>query len=404
MECYNYLIVGAGAAAASAASAIRRKDPQGSILMLGAEMEPPYQRPPLSKGLWLGKDKEEEIALKNPADWEALGITLALGDPVIDLDAQRCIVGTRAGEIFFYEKLLLATGGQPRLLPTPPGSENAVFSLRSLADYRHLRTQAAEGGSVLVIGGGFLGAELAVALSSQPGLAVQYCVSGRGPLAHVLPPPLRERISARYREAGVQLHVEHHFKDLRTESGKLVSRFANGAEIACDWIAYGIGMLPLTALAEAAGLVMAPGGVRVDDGMRSSDPRIWIAGDLATYPDPVWGTPVRLEHWDNAEATGRAAGSSMAGKEVHFQHQSMFYSDIYEFGFEAVGECRSDMDCYTDFSPEGNKAVVYYLRAGQIHGILLWNIGEQVKTARDLIAAKGIVDHPEGLRGRIGDW
>ncbi|MHB8211681.1 MAG: NAD(P)/FAD-dependent oxidoreductase [Acidithiobacillus sp.] len=403
MKRYNYLIVGAGAAAASAASAIRKKDPQGSILMLGAEMEPPYQRPPLSKGLWLGKDKEEEITLKRPADWETLGVTLALGDPVIDLDAERCVVGTKAGKTFFYEKLLLATGGQPRPLPTPPGLENRVFSLRSLADYRRLHTRATEGGTVLVIGGGFLGAELAVALSSQPGLAVQYCVSGRGPLAHVLPPPLVEQVSARYREAGVQLHVEHHFKDLRSESGKLVSRFADGAEISCDWIAYGIGMLPLTALAEAAGLVMAPGGVRVDDGMRSSDPQIWIAGDLATYPDPVWGTPLRLEHWDNAEATGRAAGSSMAGKEVHFQHQSMFYSDIYEFGFEAVGECRSDMDCYTDLSPEGKRAVVYYLREGQIHGMLLWNVWEQVKAARDLIAAKGMV-HPEELRGRIGDW
>ena len=403
MKRYNYLIVGAGAAAASAASAIRKKDPQGSILMLGAEMEPPYQCPPLSKGLWLGKDKEEEITLKRPADWETLGVTLALGDPVIDLDAERCVVGTKAGKTFFYEKLLLATGGQPRPLPTPPGLENRVFSLRSLADYRRLHTRAIEGGTVLVIGGGFLGAELAVALSSQPGLAVQYCVSGKGPLAHVLPPPLVEQVSARYREAGVQLHVAHHFKDLRSESGKLVSRFADGAEIPCDWIAYGIGMLSLTALAEAAGLVMAPGGVRVDDGMRSSDPRIWIAGDLATYPDPVWGTPLRLEHWDNAEATGRAAGSSMAGKEVHFQHQSMFYSDIYEFGFEAIGECRSDMDCYTDISPGGDKAVVYYLRDDQIHGILLWNVRDQVKTARGLIAQKAVV-HLQELRGRIGDW
>ncbi|MBU2824242.1 FAD-dependent oxidoreductase, partial [Acidithiobacillus ferrooxidans] len=288
-------------------------------------------------------------------------------------------------------------------LPTPPGLENRVFSLRSLADYRRLHTRATEGGTVLVIGGGFLGAELAVALSLQPGLAVHYCVSGKGPLAHVLPPPLMEQVSARYREAGVQLHVEHHFKDLRSESGQLISRFADGAEISCDWITYGIGMLSLTALAEAAGLVMAPGGVRVDDGMRSSDPRIWVSGDLATYPDPVWGTPLRLEHWDNAEATGRAAGSSMAGKEVHFQHQSMFYSDIYEFGFEAVGECRSDMDCYTDISPGGDKAVVYYLRDDQIHGILLWNVWDQVKTARSLIAQKAVV-HLQELRGRIGDW
>ncbi|MBU2721562.1 FAD-dependent oxidoreductase, partial [Acidithiobacillus ferridurans] len=285
----------------------------------------------------------------------------------------------------------------------PPGLENRVFSLRSLADYRRLRARANEGGTVLVIGGGFLGAELAVALSSQPGLAVQYCVSGKGPLAHVLPPPLVEQVSTRYREAGVHLHVEHHFKDLRSESDKLIARFADGAEIPCDWIAYGIGMLSLTALAEAAGLVMAPGGVRVDDGMRSSDPRIWVSGDLATYPDPVWGTPLRLEHWDNAEATGRAAGSGMAGKEVHFQHQSMFYSDIYEFGFEAVGECRSDMDCYTDISPGRDKAVVYYLRDDQIHGILLWNVWDQVKTARSLIAQKAVV-HLQELRGRIGDW
>ena len=137
--------------------------------------------------------------------------------------------------------------------------------------------------------------------------------------------------------------------------------------------------------------------------MRSSDPHIWVAGDLATYPDPVWGSPLRLEHWDNAEATGRIAGLNMAGETVAFRHQSMFYSDIYEFGFEAVGECRSDMVGHTECSPDGDQAIVYYLRDHQLRGVLLWNVWGKVKAARTLIAAKRRVE-PDALRGLLKDW
>ncbi len=401
---YDYLLVGAGPAAAAAASAIREKDTQGQILMLGAEPETPYQRPPLSKGLWLGKDEESDLPLKSSSGWASLSVEMTLGDPVITLDSRHREVKTLAGKRYDYGKALLAMGGRPKPLTAVPDLlRDRVLSLRSLADYRRLRARAAEGGEVLVVGGGFLGAELAAALSQQDALKIHYCVSGDGPLAQMLPPMLVEKVSARYRTAGVDLEKQRKLLEIRAQDGRLAAVFADGHPVVCDWMVYGIGMEPNNALADTAGLKKGQGAVAVDAQMRSSDPHIWVAGDLATYPDPVWGSPLRLEHWDNAEATGRTAGLSMAGETVVFRHQSMFYSDIYEFGFEAVGECRSDMVCHTECSPDGDQAIVYYLRDHQLRGVLLWNVWGKVKAARTLIAAKRRVE-PDALRGLLKDW
>ncbi|WP_219616245.1 NAD(P)/FAD-dependent oxidoreductase [Acidithiobacillus ferriphilus] len=402
-DYFDYLLVGAGPAAAAAAVAIRSKDMVGRILMLGAETETPYQRPPLSKGLWLGKDKEANLPLMSNADWTALKVDIVLGDPVTNLDPQQRTLSTSAGKTYHYHKSLLAMGGRPRQLTVPVTIQDRVFTLRTLADYRRLRTQAAEGGKVVVIGGGFLGAELAVALSQQQGLDVHYAVSGDGPLAQILPPVLLEKVSARYRAAGVQLETQKTLQEIRAEGGRLVVRFEDGHALNCDWVVYGIGMEPNRALADIADLKMALGGIAVDAQMRSSDPHIWAAGDLATYPDPVWGTPVRLEHWDNAEATGHAAGLAMAGETTSFAHQSLFYSDIYEFGFEAVGICRSSMECRTALSPDGAQAVIYYLQDRRVRGVLLWNVWKKADAARALIAARTEV-RQASWKGPLQNW
>ncbi|WP_123102914.1 NAD(P)/FAD-dependent oxidoreductase [Acidithiobacillus sulfuriphilus] len=401
MSHFDYVIVGGGPAGAAAALAIREQDKEGSILLLGAEREPPYQRPPLSKGLWLGQQEEGDLPIKSVADWAALQVTLALGDPVLAVQRGRRRVRTAAGRDYDYGKLLLAMGGTPRILATPETLRDRVLTLRTLEDYRRLRARAAQGGKVLVLGGGFLGAELAVALSRQTGLQVQYCVAGSGPLSHVLPPALVQMISDRYQSAGVLLSTEQRFAELTMGPAGPVARCASGEEMACDWVAYGIGLQINTALAEAAGLQLAGGGVAVDDRLRSSDPQIWIAGDMATFPDPVWGQPLRLEHWDNAEATGRHAGLVMAGLDQPYTHQGMFFSDIYEFGFEAVGECWSSMATFIDLSREGDQGVVYFLRDNQVHGVLLWNVWGQADAARALIAGREVVGSEE-LRGRLG--
>ncbi|MHB1281929.1 MAG: NAD(P)/FAD-dependent oxidoreductase [Acidithiobacillus sp.] len=388
MAEYDYLLIGAGPAVAAASGAIRSKDSVGNIGILGAEPEAPYQRPPLSKGLWLDKDKEADLALRSAEDWAALNVDLLLGDPVIRLDPQQRLVETISGKMHTYQKALLAMGGRARQFDLPKELQERVFTLRSLEDYRRLHTRATAGGEVAVIGGGFLGAELAAALSQQANLQVFYAVSGAGPLASLLSDVLQEKINARYRAAGVRLETRKKLSRLRANDTRLILDFEEGHTASCDFLVYAIGMEANIGLAERAGLKLANGGVAVDAQLCSSDSHIWVAGDLATYPDPVWGTPIRLEHWDNAEVTGHAAGLAMVGAASAFAHQSLFYSDLYEFGFEAIGNCQNQMECRTALSPDGAQAVVYYCENHQVHGVLLWNVWGKVDSARQLIAAQ----------------
>lgn len=392
---WRYLLIGAGPAAAAAVVAIRSCDREGSLLMLGAEAEGPYQRPPLSKGLWLGKDHMDDLPLKSPAEWEALAVQRHLGDPVRQLDATARKVTTAAGKTYTYHHLLLATGGRARRpRDLPPELATRVFTLRSLDDYEGLRAALHPGLEVLVVGGGFLGAEMAAALSQQKGLSVHYAVAGAAPLAHILPPVLQKEIGARYEKAGVVLHPQHRLAELSLEQDRLVARFDGVGALACDLLIYAAGMEANVELAQQAGLTLSLGGVRVDAQMRSSDPHIWVAGDLASYPDPVWQVPIRLEHWDNAEATGRAAGLAMAGAGEPFTHQSLFFSDLYEFGFEAVGRCEVQRVLRVAAERGGKAAVVYYGERSEVQGVLLWNLWDKVDTVRAGIADRRPLDDP----------
>jgi len=390
---WRYLLLGAGPAAAAAAMAIRSLDKEANVLMLGAETQEPYQRPPLSKGLWLGKDRLVDLPMKSAAEWEDLGVRRQLGDAVVHLDAAARRVTTASGKSYAYDRLLLATGGRARRPGELPEALAArVFTLRNLEDYLRLRAALRPGSEVLVVGGGFLGAEMAAALSQQEGLRIRYAFAGAAPLAHVLPPVLQKRVSARYEQAGVILYPRHRLGDLAMDSDRLTAHFDGAGPLGCDLLVYAAGMEANTGLAQEAGLALSLGGVRVDAEMRSSDPHIWVAGDLACYPDPVWQVPVRPEHWDNAEATGRAAGLAMAGAGEPFSHQSLFFSDLYEFGFEAVGRCEVQRTLRVVTKDDGEGAVVYYGEGSTVEGVLLWNVWEKIDTVRAGIAAKRPLD------------
>jgi 3-phenylpropionate/trans-cinnamate dioxygenase ferredoxin reductase subunit len=388
ISSWDYVIVGTGPAAAEAAVAIRELDNRGKLLMLGAERQLPYQRPPLSKGLWTGKDTVEELPLRSAAEWDGLSVQIHLGDAVIELDAGARTLTSASGRIYRYERLLLATGGRARQPELAIATlRDRVFTLRNFQDYERLQAAARPGLTVLVVGGGFLGAELAAALSRQEGLKVHHAFAGNAPLAHVLPPTLQKVVLARYGKAGVQLHPQHRLEGLDWEDGSVRAHFTTQAPIACDLLVYALGMESNLELAQQAGLTLDKGGVLVNTELRSSDSRIWAAGDLATYPDPVWQEPCRLEHWDNAEATGRAAGRAMAGRSEPFRHQSLFFSDLFELGFEAVGRCDSQRVLRVAAPPGGGKAVVYYGDGDWVEGVLLWNVWGKADAAREGIAA-----------------
>lgn len=398
-EFHDYLIVGAGLAGASAAQAIRALDADGSVLMLGAEPLPPYHRPPLSKGLWLGKDKPDTIFVKTPAQWQALDVTLQLDDAAVGIDVSSKHITTASGARIGFGKLLLATGGTPRSLVAPATLAPRIHALRTLADYQQLRLLIKDGAQVLIVGGSFIGAEMACALAVQPGVKVSMIFPGAAPLARILPPLLTAALVERLQAHGVHLYTDDRVAGFKPGQRGISARTERGAHIEADWVLAGVGLDLNLALAQAAGLRL-DNGVCVNARLQTSHDEIYAAGDIANYPDPVWGEANRTEHWDHAQASGRAAGRNMAGADEPYTHQSMFFSDLFDIGFEAVGNLSSQLETCVDMAGP-DKGVVYYLRDSQVRGVLLWNTWNQVDAARALIAARQLLT-PDALQGRLG--
>lgn len=391
MPDYHYLIVGGGMTADAAARGIREVDPQGDIGLLCEEPDPPYSRPPLTKGLWKG-DALESVWCKT-AD---LGVTLHLGKRAARLDpAARQVIDHR-GATYGYRKLLLATGARPRRLVA--GGEQVVY-YRTLADYRRLRELADQGKRFAVIGGGFIGSELAAALATA-GCKVTMLFSEAAIGARIFPQDLARFVSEYYAQKGVMLANGQSVIGLVKRGRSFNVRTLSGADIEAQVVVAGIGVQPNVELAEAAGLA-TDNGIAVDDRLRTGLADIYAAGDVASFESPALGRRVRVEHEDNALTMGRFAGRAMAGAdEGPYAHLPFFYSDLFDLGYEAVGELDPRLQTVGDWKVPFREGVVYYLDGGRVRGVLLWNTWGQVDAARRLIAEPGPFD-AEDLKGRL---
>ena len=395
MHHYTYLIIGGGMTAAAAVDGIRQADPDGSIGLVGAEAHPPYKRPPLSKGLWKGKSLES-IWLQS----ERHGATLHLGRTVRTLDPSRKQVTDDQGTIYAYDKLLLATGGTPRRLPF--GGDHIIY-FRTLDDYQRLRALTEQGQRFAVIGGGFIGSEIAAALATN-GKQVAMAFPETGIGSRMFPPDLVAFLNDYYRREGVEVLAGEQVVGLevRDRRAVLALRGADASaerRLEADGVVAGIGIEPNVDLARSAGLQVED-GIVVDASLRTSDPDIFAAGDVASFANPSLGMRLRVEHEDNANTMGRMAGQSMAGQAVSYDHLPFFYSDLFELGYEAVGEVDSRLETVADWKEPYREGIVYYLRDGRVRGVLLWNVWEQVEAARRLIAEPGPF-RPESLKGRL---
>ena len=377
----RYLIVGAGMTAHAATQGIRELDPRGSITMLGAEPHPPYARPPLSKALWKGQP-EDSVWLPQVA-----AVKLLSGRRATSVDRKTRRVTDDRGETHPYDKLLLATGGSPRRLPF--GGESVVY-YRTLDDYRRLRRG---GKRAVVIGGGFIGSEIAAALSLD-GREVTMVFPEDGICARAFPKDLAAFVTGYYREKGVQV-LTGDVPTAIAETGAVRTR--SGRELPADAVVAGLGIVPETKLAEDAGLAVRD-GIVVDTQLRTSDPDVFAAGDVARFHSEVLEKEVRIEHEDNANTMGRLAGQAMAGASVAWRHVPMFYSDLFDLGYEAVGEIDSRLTTVADWKVPFREGVVYYLRDDRVRGVLLWNTWGQVDNARALLAEPG--PHRD-LKGRL---
>ena len=390
MSSYHYLIIGGGMTADAAVRGIREIDTDGTIGVVSAEADPPYNRPPLTKALWKG-DPLDSI-------WRRTGeasVDLHLGRRVTTLNLPNKTAIDDRDDAFTFDKLLLATGASPRRLPF--GGDSVVY-YRTLEDYRRVRAIADKGGSVLVIGGGFIGSEIAAALAMN-GCKVTMVFPEDGIGARVFPADLARYLVKYYREKGVDVHPAEEVVGIKASDGGTVISTKSGGSLQADAVIAGIGVTPNVDLAKAAGLAVED-GIIVDEHLATSLHDVFAAGDVARFTSPALGKRMRVEHEDNALTMGRAAGRAMAGDKAPYTHLPFFYSDLFDLGYEAVGDMDPRLETVADWKTPFREGVIYYLAGKRVRGVLLWGIFGKVNEARTLISDAAEVDAAR-LKGRI---
>ncbi|MGR8950908.1 MAG: NAD(P)/FAD-dependent oxidoreductase [Gammaproteobacteria bacterium] len=394
MSNYRYLIVGGGMTAYAAMRGIRAVDSEGTIGLISAEPHPPYKRPPLSKGLWQGKPIE-----KIWYSIQELKATLHLGRYAQTLAAADKTVIDDQENSHSFDKLLIATGGDPVKLPF--GGDEIIY-FRNLDDYYKLRALSEKKRRFAVIGGGFIGSEIAAALA-MTGKHVVMLFPEEGIGASLFPHDLNQFLNEYYRAKGIEVLPGKKATGLTRKQDRLIleARGADGAEcrIEADAVVAGIGIKPNVSLLEQAGLA-ADNGIPVDELLRTENPDIFAAGDVANFYNPSLAIRMRTEHEDNALTMGKCAGRNMAGDSLPYHHLPYFYSDLFELGYEAVGSTDSRLETMSDWVEPYKKGVIYYLQQNRVRGVVLWNVWERVDAARALIAEAGPFS-PESLKGKL---
>ncbi len=394
----KYVIVGGGLAGVSGVEGIREVDRDGAILLIGTENHLPYDRPPLTKKLWFDKKKLEEITLHDHAWYESNGVELVLGSYAEALDANNKVVLDNRGREHRYEKLLIATGGAPRLLDIPGGHVEGICYYRTVDHYLALRPEAEKGKRALVVGGGFIGSELAAALHTV-GAKVTMVFRGGHLVPRVFPDELGKSIQRKYQQRGITILADDAPVLVESAAGAFIMQTRKGRTLESDILVVGAGITPSTALAETAGLAL-DNGISVNEHLEASHPDIYAAGDNASFPYSALGKRMRVEHWDNALNQGKYAGWNIAGRAEPYTYMPYFFSDLFEFGYEAVGDINPQLQVIADWQTENEKGVLYFLEDGRVRGAMMCDVWDKVPAARELIQSGRRMTRDD-LRGAI---
>lgn len=390
-----FVIVGASLTGAKAAEALRAEGFTGQIIVLGAEAERPYERPPLSKE-YLRGEAEEPPYVHEEGYYRDEGIDLRLSTRVVDVDTDAAEVVVEGGERIGYGRLLLATGAEPRRLPVPGAELEGVHYLRSLAESQRLGERIERGARVAVIGAGWIGAEFA-ASARQKGNEVTLIELGSVPLERVLGPEL----GAVYRD----VHEDHGVRFLGGSTVAAIEgagraegvRLGSGELIGADLVLVGIGVAPRTELAERAG-IETDNGIVVDAGLQTATPGVFAAGDVANAFHPFYGRQVRVEHWANALGQGEAAGRAMFGDDVSYDEIPYFFSDQYEVGMEYRGLADGSDELVFRGDVAGREFIAFWLADGRLVAGMNVNVWDVSETIAELIRSRVPLD-----RARLAD-
>ncbi|AJP01899.1 pyridine nucleotide-disulfide oxidoreductase [Streptomyces cyaneogriseus subsp. noncyanogenus] len=399
----TFVIVGGGLAGAKAAETLRAEGFTGRVILICDERDHPYERPALSKGYLLGKEERDSLFVHEPAWYARHDIELHLGQTVAAIDrAARTVRFGEDGTVVRYDKLLLATGAEPRRLDVPGTDLAGVHHLRRLTHAERLRGVLAalgrDNGHLVVAGAGWIGLEVAAA-AREYGAEVTVVEPAPTPLHGVLGPELGELFTELHREHGVRLHFGVRLTEIVGQDGAvLAARTDDGEEHPAHSVLVAIGAAPRTALAEAAGLELADpahgGGIAVDERLRTSDPDIHAAGDVASFPHALFGTRLRVEHWANALNGGPAAARAMLGRDVVHDRVPYFFTDQYDLGMEYSGW--APPGSYDEVVIRGDAGrrefIAFWVRQGRVLAGMNVNVWDVTDTVQRLIRSRAQVD------------
>jgi 3-phenylpropionate/trans-cinnamate dioxygenase ferredoxin reductase subunit len=386
----TFVIVGASLAGAKAAETLRAQSFEGRLVLIGTEDERPYERPPLSKDYLRGEVGREKVYVHDEGFYSAHDIELRLGRTAVSLDTSINEVALDDGERLRYDRLLLTTGAEPRRLAIPGGELDGVLYLRTVEDSDALRDRLDRGGAVVVIGAGWIGAEVA-ASARQRGLEVTVIDALTVPLERVL----GAEVGSIYRD----IHTDHGVRMLlgtsveSFEGGTAVERVrtSDGRVLECDFVVVGVGVQPRTGLAAQAGLAV-DNGIVVDEHLRTSAPGVFAAGDVANAHHPFYGERVRVEHWANALQQGPVAARAMLDQSAVYDRVPYFFSDQYDVGMEYAGFARTWDRVVFRGDPATREFIAFWLAGDRILAGMNVNVWDVIDPIQRLIRERVAVD------------
>ena len=369
----SVVVIGAGLTAANAVETLRESGFEGSITIVGREPHPPYERPPLTKGYLTGADPLES-AFPHDSEWyDAQRIRLLSDTSAVGIDRKARTVALSTGETLPYDALLIATGASPRV-PNLPGADTA-FYVRTIDDSEKLKAAFEQGGRVAIVGGGWIGLEVAAAARGY-GRDVTVLEQFDLPLGHILGTDIATYLRDLHVRNGVDVRTGVSVTAI-TPDGVTTS----AGTVPADIVVVAVGVAPETGLAGDAGLEV-DNGIVVDQHLRTSDPRILAAGDVANAFNTTLGTRLRVEHWDNAIRLGKLAGRVIAGEDASYDWQPYFYTDQFEFSMEYVGHAATDDEVVVRGALEDNEFIAYWLDGTKVTAAMnvnIWDVNDRLR-------------------------